>query len=252
MSRTDLPPARTWWLARGEQSTPAGELWLTPAEAERLTTLRFRKRRTEYLLRRWAGKQAVATVLGLAGDERTAARIEVANRPDGSPVARLDGVPAPGCLSLSDRAGWALCLVTDERVDVGCDLELVEPRSDGFVTDFLTPAEQDVVRSAGGDRDAVANLLWSAKESVLKVLRTGLRRDTRSVEIVLDTGTPGEWAPLTGRLVEGGELPGWWMRQGSFALTVASERALPPPVALDERAVLASATPVHSWLAEPL
>lgn len=243
---------RTWWLARGEQSTPPGARWLTPAEAALLPTLRFRKRRTEYLLRRWTGKQAVAAVLGLAGDEPTAARIEVGNRPDGSPVARLDGIPTGGCVSLSDRAGWAVCLVADGRVDVGCDLELVEPRSEGFVTDFLTAREQDAVHAAGDDRDAVANLLWSAKESVLKVLRTGLRRDTRSVEIVVRPGPPGEWAPLTGRLSEGRELPGWWLRQGAFVLTVAAERALPPPLALDDGAVLASATPSHSWLTAPL
>lgn len=243
---------RTWWLAREEQSTPPGDGWLTPAEAAPVPSLRFRKRRTEYLLRRWTGKQAVAAVLGLPGDERTAARIEVGNRPDGSPVARLDGVPAVGCVSLSDRAGWAVCLVCDGRVDVGCDLELVEPRSDGFLTDFLTASEQHAVHAAGAERDAVANLLWSAKESVLKVLRTGLRRDTRGVEIVLHPGVPGEWAPLTARLGEGGEFPGWWLRQGVFVLTVAAERALPPPLALEDGAVLASATPSHSWLAAPL
>lgn len=243
---------RTWWLARGELSTPPGEGWLTLAEAALVPSLRFRKRRTEYLLRRWTGKQAVAAVLGLPGDERTAARIEVGSRPDGSPVARLDGVCTPGCVSLSDRAGWAVCLVADDRVDIGCDLELVEPRSEAFVADFLTARERAAVHAAGGDQDAVANLLWSAKESVLKVLRTGLRRDTRSVEVVLQPGAPGEWAPLTGRLSEGGEFPGWWLRQGAFVLTVAGERPLPPPLALEDGAVLASATPSHSWLAAPL
>ena len=243
---------RTWWLARGEHEVPGGEEWLTPTEAAWLATMRFRKRRTEYLLRRWVGKQAVAAVLGLAGDQGSAARIEVANRTDGSPVVFLDGAPATGCVSMSDRAGWAVCLVAEDRVDVGCDLELVEPRSDGFVADFLTPAEQEAVRAAGEDRDAVANLLWSAKESVLKVLRTGLRRDTRTVEIALRPGTPGDWAPFTARLTEGGELPGWWLRQGAFLFTVAGAARLPPPRPLDDAGVLATATPVHSWLAEPL
>lgn len=247
-----MSAVRTWWLARGEHEVPAGDRWLTPAEAEWLATMRFRKRRTEYLLRRWVGKQAVSAVLGLPDDEPTAARIEVANRADGSPVVFLDGAQTIGCVSMSDRAGWAMCLVAEDRVDVGCDLELVEPRSDAFVADFLTPAEQDAVRETGTERDVVANLLWSAKESVLKVLRTGLRRDTRSVEIRLGAAPPGEWAPLTGRLAEGGELSGWWLRQGAFVLTVAGDRALPAPGALDPVPVLATATPVHSWLAEPL
>ncbi len=245
-------PGRTRWLVRGEHSVPAGARWLTGTEAEWLAALRFRKRRTEYLLRRWVGKQAVAAALGLAGDELTAARIEVGNRPDGSPLVLLDGAPVVGCISMSDRAGWAVCLVADEPVDIGCDLELVEPRSDGFVADFLTVPEQAVVRAAGAERDVVANLLWSAKESVLKVLRAGLRRDTRSVEITLAPGVPGQWARLTGHLVEGGELPGWWMRQGAFVLTVAGGHLLPPPEPFDDPAVLSRATPVHSWLADPL
>ena len=87
---------------------------------------------------------------------------------------------------------------------LGCDLELVEPRSDRFVADYLTAAEQQLVLGAGPERDLVANLIWSAKESALKVLRVGLRRDTRSVEVTLDgwgavTGSgaaarPGRWA----------------------------------------------------------
>ena len=242
---------RTWWLARGEHEVPAGEGWLTAAEADWLATMRFRKRRTEYLLRRWVGKQAVSAVLGLPGDQPTAARIEVANRADGSPVVFLDGTPATGCVSMSDRAGWAMCLVAEDRVDIGCDLELVEPRSAGFVADFLTSAEQEAVGAAGVERDVVANLMWSAKESVLKVLRTGLRRDTRSVEITLRPGV-AEWAPFTARLAEGGELPGWWLRRGAFLVTVAGARALPPPVALEDADVLATAAPVHTWLTDPI
>ena len=44
--------------------------------------------------------------------------------------------------------------------------------------------------------DAVANLIWSAKESALKVLRTGLRRDTRSVDVSLLPDPPVDgWQP---------------------------------------------------------
>ncbi len=47
-----------------------------------------------------------------------------------------------------------------------------------------------------------ANLIWPAKESALKVLRTGLRADTRTVEVVLaepsgiSTGA-GQWQRLS-------------------------------------------------------
>ena len=83
--------------------------------------------------------------------------------------------PAGVEVSLTDRAGWAVCLVWTEPRPVGCDLELAEPRSRAFVRDFFTEAERRAVAGAGraaGPRE-VANLIWSAKESALKVLQTG-------------------------------------------------------------------------------
>jgi len=76
---------------------------------------------------------------------------------------------------------------------IGCDLEIVEPRSDAFVEDFLTAAERSLVAGAPDEdaRHLLANLVWCGKESALKVLRTGLRRDTRSVEVSLPGG-PGQ------------------------------------------------------------
>ena len=53
------------WLARGEHELPDGLDWLAPRERERAAGMRFTKRRTEYLLRRWVGKQAVAVATDL-------------------------------------------------------------------------------------------------------------------------------------------------------------------------------------------
>jgi 4'-phosphopantetheinyl transferase len=248
-------------MARGESEIPSGDQWLSTLEVERACKIRFTKPRIEYLLRRWTCKQAVAVVAGLPGEPASLARIEIANRPSGAPVVRISGAPADLEVSLTDRAGWAVCLVAPAGVGVGCDLELVEPRSRGFVADFFTAAEQRYVASrSDADRDAVANLIWSAKESALKVLQTGLRRDTRSVEVSLgepagetpdDAGTGG-WAPLETRTAEGQRMPGWWRRDGVFLVTVASELPLPPPSSLPGSADLRTAQPAHSWLTQPL
>jgi len=47
-------------------------------------------------------------------------------------------------------------------------------------------------------------------------------------------------------------FPGWWRRDGEFVLTVASTQATPAPQILPASADLATATPVHSWLANPV
>jgi 4'-phosphopantetheinyl transferase len=238
------------WLARGEHALPDGSAWLTPGEAGYAAGLRFTKRRTEFLLRRLTAKHAIAAALGLSAQPADLARIEVRNAPSGAPYVLVDGAPAGLDVSISDRAGWAVCLVGTGIV--GCDLELIEPRSPGFVRDFLTPAEQAWV-AAAANRDAAVNLIWSAKESALKVLRTGLRRDTRSVEVSVGADAADGWAPLSVRAVEGTVFPGWWRRDGQFLLTVASAEPVPPPTPtpLEDGAVLA-ADPVHSWLQRPV
>jgi 4'-phosphopantetheinyl transferase len=247
------------WLARGETQVPAGQHWLIGSEAARASSMRFTKRRNEYLVRRYAGKCAVAAVVGLPVDPAGLSRIGVLNRMSGAPYVEVDGQGLGLDISLTDRAGWAVCLVGPDLGAVGVDLEIVEPRSDGFVGDFLTPAEQAVVRSAKGPdgHDATANLIWSAKESALKVLRTGLRADTRSVEVVLEDptgvgGRTGDWQRLS---VASGDrrFPGWWRRDGVFLLTVVAAAGLAePPLLLTGSANLANAEPIHSWISHPL
>jgi len=247
------------WLARGEEQVPAGREWLADREAERASSMRFTKRRTEYLLRRYAGKSAVAAAVGLPADPTSLGRIGVLNRMTGAPYVEVDGQGLGLDISLTDRAGWAVCLVGPDLGAVGVDLEIVETRSDGFVRDFLTPAEQGVVARAIGSEghDAAANLIWSAKESALKVLRTGLRADTRTVEVAFAdeariADSAGGWQRLT---VASGPtvFPGWWRRDGFFLLTVVAVSGLTdPPAVLPGSADLVHGQPIHSWVDNPL
>ena len=243
------------WLALGEEALPPQEQWLTPGEAAILARLRYTKRRTEFLLRRLVTKHAVASVTGRSTDPATLAGIEVRNAPSGAPYVCVDGVPIEVGVSISDRAGWAICVTSPmEPLAVGCDLELVEPRSSGFVDDFLTTNEQRLVGLcvAGEERDAVVNLIWSAKESALKVLGTGLRRDTRTLDVTPAPPRGDGWGTLAIRAVEGTVFTGWWRREGRFLVTIATRAAAPPPAALGDPGVLAAAVPRHSWLDRPL
>ena len=240
------------WLAVGEHDLPADESWLSPVERARLGRMRFTKRRMDFLVARASAKRALAAWLG----RPPAADLEVRHARTGAPRPYVAGRPLEDvALSLTDRAGWAVCVLASGVAEVGCDLELVEPRSDAFVRDYFTVAERDAVAVAGRDAHAVlANLIWSAKESALKVLETGLRRDTRSVEIDLGGAvdpTPGGWRPLLATTREGEALPGWWARCGVFLLTVTARGAAAPPAALPGGGDLAAAVPTHSWLARP-
>jgi 4'-phosphopantetheinyl transferase len=244
----------TWWLARGEDQLPPVGEWLTPAEHRRAAGLRYTKRRNDFLLGRWTVKLAVTRAFGWPDDPAGLARVEARPAPTGAPRLYVDGLPAARGLSLTDRAGCAVCLVAAGTGKVGCDVEIVEPRSDSFVRDYLTEAERRVVATAGPARDKAANLIWSAKESALKVLETGLRRDTRSVEVTVAELDPPKrtWSPLEVRTTEGAVFPGWWRQSGVFLVTACSPSGGPPPAALEAESPIDTMAPSHRWVERPV
>ena len=239
------------WLSQGMADVPLDDAWLSPREAAWIARMRYPKRRTEFRLGRWTAKNALALHLGRGHSADALRTIEIDRAGDGAPAPLVEGLPAGAYVTMTDRADQAVCLVGPPGTALGCDLEVVEPRSDAFVADFLTPTEQRLVAGAGdGDaRDVLANLVWCGKESALKVLRTGLRRDTRSVEVSLPGGPAVDgWSPLSVRASEGAVFPGWWQRFGAFVLTVAATEAFAPPLPLVDPPGLATAVPAHSWL----
>ena len=259
--RPGAPAAERHWWAGHEDDLLDGLEWLSARERARLDAMRFTKRRNEYLLRRWVGKRTVAARVGLGTDPASLAQIELLNWVTGAPYVAIEGVVAPWEISLSDRAGCAVAVIGASGSGAGAlgiDLEVVEPRSEGFLTDFLTRAEQDWVRGPaaadpGLGRDAAANLVWSAKEAALKVLRLGLRADTRSVEITVGPDVIRDgWARFTAARRGVPVMPGWWRRDGVYLLTVAAQDDLDPPTVLPGATDVAVAMPVHSWVGRPL
>jgi 4'-phosphopantetheinyl transferase len=208
----------------------------------------YEKRYSEARLARWTAKQAIAQTLRLPTE--SLGSVEVRNAPDGAPEAFVDGNDADVEIAMTDRADWAVCMVAPGPARIGCDLELVEPRSRAFVADYLTGPEQQTVAQAP-DQDLAANLIWSAKESALKVLRTGLRRDTRTVEVSLLPSGSDDWSGLEVKDLAGHVLPGWWIRYGEFVLTWCGEVPMAAPVSLVDPTPLAMAQPSHTWMKQP-
>jgi 4'-phosphopantetheinyl transferase len=159
--------------------------FLSPAERETLATLRYPKRRREWLLGRWTAKQLLQRSLGGYGELALTA-ISVEADPDGAPYLSVEGEGRlPASLSISHRGGRAVCALSPALSPaIGVDLEQVEPRSEAFVEGFFTPAEAARAWAILPERrDTLVTAIWSAKEAVLKALREGLRIDTRAVEV---------------------------------------------------------------------
>jgi len=219
-----------WTLVDSRQAALEAEGFLSPAELQKYSTFRFPKRRDEWLLGRWTAKTLVHSILGY--QHYSLDQIEIRNAPEGAPYIQLPDRAAPAeCLTISHSGNLALCaLATGLDLQVGADLEKVEGRTETFILDYFTPSERQLVNNYPADRRAmVVTLIWSAKESMLKALGVGLRRDTRMVEVhdldgILYTGNDrGRW-----QKIQIGEKPAsdriWaacWQSRDTFVFTLA-------------------------------
>ncbi len=245
-----------YWMKQAEADVPAENDWLSAGEAVQLGGLRFSKRRTDWRLGRWTAKRALAAYWSMSGDHQALTGIEIRPARSGAPEAFLADQLAAIAISLSHRAGTAICAVMAAGGALGCDLEAIEPRSDGFVADYFTIEEQALVaQAAATDRPRLLALLWSGKESALKALREGLRLDTRSVIVspVCWPESRGEggggrtedpalasppsygpegWLPLHVRYLDGQIFHGWWLHTSSLVITLVADPPPDPPIRL--------------------
>ncbi len=220
----------------------------------------FAKRHADWRLGRWTAKRALAVYLNLPNHPQALTNIEVRPAQSGAPEVFVANKPAAVTISLSHRGGVAACAVASAEVELGCDLEIVEPRSDAFIADYFTAEEQGLIeRTSAADRPLLLALLWSAKESALKALRTGLRLDTRSVIVRPGMLRPNEderatlhassevdaWHALH-VVCEGGQVfLGWWQNTGSLMRTMV---ASPPPFRPTFLEIPAHSAPAEQYL----
>jgi 4'-phosphopantetheinyl transferase len=244
------------WLEQSEADVPSQNDWLGANEAIRLSSMRFAKRRADWLLGRWTAKRALSAYLKLPFQPDVFWNLEVCAAESGAPEVFFGTESFPLTISLSHRAGRAVCAIAPSDAALGCDLEVAEAHSDGFIADYFSAEEQAVIaQSPATERPALVSLFWSAKESALKALHAGLRMDTRSVTVRLLNTAPcsGEqdgrssedpscffrrylgrrgWQALHVSGSDGRVFHGWWQRSGDLLRTVVAAPPPAPPILL--------------------
>lgn len=223
-----------YWLEQTQADVPHGGGWLSPDEVVRLTSMSIPKRAADWRLGRWTAKRTLASYLSLP-QHFSLSRIELRPAPSGAPEVFIANEAAPVSVSLTHSGGVAACAVASTGVSLGCDLERVETRSELFVADYFTTEEQKIISGAcQADRALIVNLLWSAKESALKVMQVGLRNDTRSVSVSLNGASSAhvarlsvesshkhEWRPLQVCGRDGRRFEGLWFCEDGLVRTLA-------------------------------
>ncbi len=213
------------WLRRHAADVPSDDAWLGDAERVVLSGLRYERRREDWRLGRFTAKTAVGMWLGVAPEEVTILAAD-----DGAPEAFIDGEAVPVSLSLSHRDGTALAVVFGSDTCVGCDLELIEPRSDAFVREWFDENERQALDQASrATRPLLANVIWSAKEAATKVLREGLRLNVHHARVSLAPANDDGWDAVRVDWPNGSSAAGWWRVEEPFVMVVLGETAISVP-----------------------
>jgi len=231
------------WLVQTTQNHPAllqgmpPPGLLTPVEADTFASLKTEKRRRDWLLGRWTAKRLVQQILNEHGQPVNLNQLAICNRESGEPylqiLSGLENRGIPLTISISHSYNRAVCAAMERPFGaIGIDLERIEHRAAGFVQDYFTDDEQQLVNQAAPEmQDTLITAVWSAKEAALKALHLGLRADTRAVNCLIQPEVirPFTWTQFTieldaARLGQSLTLSGWWRVGDDFVLTMAAER----------------------------
>ncbi|HWR66851.1 MAG TPA: 4'-phosphopantetheinyl transferase superfamily protein [Bellilinea sp.] len=208
--------------------------WLSLEERTRFDSMRFPKRRREWLLGRLTAKILLTRCLPELATVPMDC-ITIGNHAEGAPFVSITGDPMPIKLSISHREGMAVAAVSvNPGVSLGIDLEWVEDHPQSFYKDFFTPGEVELMAGMPTDRHGwVGTLIWSAKEAVLKAMGKGLRLDTRSVDITgIGRTTVDGWGKYDMRIANSHEKD-WhtvWREPGPYLLTLAVRNSKTTPI----------------------
>ena len=116
-------------------------------------------------------------------------------------------------------------------VELGCDLEMIEPRSDAFVADYFTAEEQALVaRASAADRSrAPGAALERERERAQSVARGPSTRHAERDREPRRCGIRSHgWSPLRVRHADGRIFCGWWQHADGIVRTVVAASAAGP------------------------
>lgn len=149
-------------------------------ELTHFDTLKFDRRRASYLLGRISAKQALSEILPVATTSMNSYAI-------GTGVFQfpiVQHLPYTGFqVSISHCDTIGVALAYPEAHPLGIDIEKIDAKKVEPMISMLTKNEIALAKSYLGDLPSAYTLLWTVKESLSKILKTGLMLDFRFLEI---------------------------------------------------------------------
>ncbi|HEY8464333.1 MAG TPA: 4'-phosphopantetheinyl transferase superfamily protein [Bacillota bacterium] len=151
---------------------------LDPKEQQYYETLKFEKRIKSYLTGRLAAKKAIAALTG----NNNLAKIAIQRGIFTQPIATCEGQPNIQ-VSISHCEDFGAAIAFPEAHPMGIDLEKIAIKQNQVIEREVTEAEINLIKTFPVPYEKMLTLLWTAKEALSKVLKTGLMTPFQIYEI---------------------------------------------------------------------
>lgn len=142
-------------------------------------SIKFIKRKQSYLLGRIAAKRSISTLLGL---EEKIKDISIQFGVFEQPIVKSPSHQNIQ-VSISHSHNYGVALAFPEEHPMAIDIEIIEDKTVEIMSEFISTLELRKIESYFSNLSVGATLVWSIKETLSKVLKTGLTTDFRIFEI---------------------------------------------------------------------
>ena len=151
---------------------------LHPQELDYYKTLPVEKRKKSYSIGRYSAKKALSALVGEKNLQSTFIDRGLFNHPI---VVIPNNQNIQVSISHCDEIGAALAF--PEALPMGIDVERVDPDKKKVIESQMTENEKELIKSFPHSYNTLLVLLWTAKEALSKILKTGLMTPFKISEI---------------------------------------------------------------------
>lgn len=157
---------------------------LNEQEKFRFQEMRYDRRKTSYLLGRLSAKSALSSLTGISD----VSQIFIDTGVFDFPVVRSSKIETQNLqvsISHCDMIGTSIAF--EETHPMGIDLEKIQPQNEDVMQSQLTENEQILLKDLHLNNAIGYAIIWSVKESLSKVIKTGMMLDFSLLEVANTT-----------------------------------------------------------------
>ncbi|MET3658076.1 4'-phosphopantetheinyl transferase family protein [Sporosarcina psychrophila] len=136
-------------------------------------------RKKEYLFGRYAAKKSALTHLSAGNIQE----IETLSGIFNHPILRLPKNTDNISVSISHSAQMIIAITFSEKHPVSVDTEILSLENTNKINNVILQEEKDILSSLNISKEIGYTLLWSSKESLSKIIRTGFTLPLETMEI---------------------------------------------------------------------